>query len=80
MRPAPPIRWLATTALLLLVPACRSDSADCARCRTLVIAATGEPTNLLPPLAIESVARDIGDQIYERLADLAPGAKSARRS
>jgi peptide/nickel transport system substrate-binding protein len=57
-----------------VLPACRSDSPDCARCRTLIIAATGEPTHLLPPLATESVARDIGDQIYERLADLAPGA------
>ena len=80
MRPALPIRWLATIALVLLVPACRSDSTDCARCRTLVIAATGEPTHLLPPLVQESVARDVGDQIYERLADLAPGARSARRS
>jgi peptide/nickel transport system substrate-binding protein len=39
----------------------------------LVIAATGEPSQLLPPLAVETVARDIGDQMYERLADLAPG-------
>ncbi|HEX2636997.1 MAG TPA: ABC transporter substrate-binding protein, partial [Gemmatimonadales bacterium] len=28
----------------------------------------------MPPLAVETVARDIGDQVYERLADLAPGA------
>jgi peptide/nickel transport system substrate-binding protein len=54
--------------------ACRPDSADCARCGTVVIAATGEPSHLLPPLAVETVARDIGDQVYERLADLAPGA------
>jgi peptide/nickel transport system substrate-binding protein len=40
----------------------------------VVIAATGDPTSLFPPLAVETVARDIGDQIYERLADLAPGA------
>jgi len=74
VRLAPWGRWLATVPLLLLPAACRSDFADCARCRTLVIAATGEPTHLLPPLVSESVARDIGDQIYERLADLAPGA------
>jgi peptide/nickel transport system substrate-binding protein len=74
VRPALPLRWLATAASLLLLAGCRSDSADCARCRTLVIAATGEPTHLLPPLVQESVARDIGDQIFERLADLAPGA------
>jgi peptide/nickel transport system substrate-binding protein len=42
--------------------------------RTIVIAAVGEPSSVLPPLAYESVARDIGDRVYERLADLAPGA------
>jgi peptide/nickel transport system substrate-binding protein len=74
VRPPLWIQWLAAAGPLLLLPACRSDSADCVRCRTLVIAATGEPTHLLPPLVVESVARDIGDQVYERLADLAPGA------
>ncbi|MEP6688398.1 MAG: peptide ABC transporter substrate-binding protein [Gemmatimonadales bacterium] len=39
----------------------------------VVIAATGDPAHLLPPLAQETVARDIGDQVFERLADLAPG-------
>ena len=73
MRSAPWLRWLATAGPLLLA-ACRSDSPACARCGTLVVAATGEPTHILPPLVVESVARDIGDQIYERLADLAPGA------
>jgi peptide/nickel transport system substrate-binding protein len=38
-----------------------------------VIAATGEPSQLLPPLVVETVGRDISDQVYERLADLAPG-------
>jgi peptide/nickel transport system substrate-binding protein len=33
----------------------------------------GEPSSVLPPLAGETVARDIGDRIYERLADLRPG-------
>jgi peptide/nickel transport system substrate-binding protein len=65
------------TLLLLVVlaaaAACRPDRADCDRCGTVVVAATGEPSHLLPPLAVETVARDIGDQIYERLADLAPG-------
>ena len=73
MRPALWARLLATAGPLLLLPACRSDSTSCTGCATLVIAATGEPTHLLPPLVVESVARDIGDQIYERLADLAPG-------
>ena len=56
-----------------MATACGRDRADCDRCDTVVIAATGDPTHLLPPLASESVARDIGDQVFERLADLAPG-------
>ncbi len=62
-------------ALLLAAAGCRPDAAtECPRCGTVVIAATGDPSHLLPPLAVETVARDIGDQVYERLADLAPGA------
>jgi peptide/nickel transport system substrate-binding protein len=38
-----------------------------------VVAAIGEPASVLPPLATETVGRDIGDLIYERLADLRPG-------
>ncbi len=65
------------TGLLLLIgvtAGCSPEAAPCARCGTIVIAATGDPAALFPPLAVETVARDIGDQIYERLADLAPGA------
>jgi peptide/nickel transport system substrate-binding protein len=39
-----------------------------------VIAATGEPSSLFPPLVYETVGRDISDQIFERLAVLRPGA------
>lgn len=46
---------------------------SCPRCDTIVIAATGEPRSLLPPVVVETVGRDISDQIYERLADLVPG-------
>jgi peptide/nickel transport system substrate-binding protein len=38
-----------------------------------VIAAIAEPSTLIPPLVSETVGRDIGDQVYERLAYLAPG-------
>jgi ABC-type transport system substrate-binding protein len=38
-----------------------------------VVAATGEPAVLVPPLITESVGRDVSDLVYERLADLAPG-------
>jgi peptide/nickel transport system substrate-binding protein len=50
-----------------------SRGSACADCGTIVIAAAGEPSALLPPLAIETIGRDVGDLIYERLADLAPG-------
>jgi peptide/nickel transport system substrate-binding protein len=39
-----------------------------------VIAAIGEPASLVPPLVVETVGRDISDQIFERLAVLEPGA------
>lgn len=57
---------------LLLLAACRSEK-PCARCDVVVIAATGEPRSVLPPLVVETVGRDISDQVFERLADLAPG-------
>ncbi len=47
--------------------------APCPRCDTLVIAATGEPQSVLPPLVVETVGRDISDLVYEHLANLAPG-------
>jgi peptide/nickel transport system substrate-binding protein len=58
--------------LLLAVAGCGGRE-RCVRCDTIVIAAIGEPGTLLPPLVQETVGRDIGDQIFERLADLAPG-------
>ncbi len=58
---------------LLVLPACGGE-ATCPRCDTLVIAATGEPESVLPPLVVETVGRDISDLVYEHLADLAPGA------
>ncbi len=47
--------------------------APCPRCDTLVIAATGEPQSVLPPLVVETVGRDISDLVYEHLANLVPG-------
>jgi peptide/nickel transport system substrate-binding protein len=60
------------TLLAVALPAC-SRPAPCPGCDRLVIAATGEPSSVLPPLAFETVGRDIGDQVYERLAELQPG-------
>lgn len=66
---------VASLALVLIGAAtgCGRDRGDCARCDTVVIAAISEPGTILPPLVDESVGRDIGDQIFERLAVLAPG-------
>ncbi len=58
--------------LALLIAGCGKEE-TCTRCDTVVIAAIGEPATILPPLVDESVGRDIGDQIFERLAVLAPG-------
>jgi peptide/nickel transport system substrate-binding protein len=61
----------------LLLPAllgCRDRKAGCADCGTVVVAAVSEPTSLVPPLVSETVGRDISDQVFERLANLAPGA------
>lgn len=64
---------LAATASFLL--GCGGDGpAPCPECGTVVVAAAGEPSSLLPPLIYETVGRDIADRVYERLADLAPGA------
>lgn len=60
-------------ALALLVLAGCSGEPPCTRCDQIVVAATGEPRSLLPPLVVETVGRDISDQIFEHLADLAPG-------
>lgn len=57
-----------------LLAGCAKE-APCPRCDTLVIAAS-EPPAVLPPLAVETVGRDIGDQVFERLANLASGAAS----
>lgn len=66
------LSFLFGLAVLLLATAC-GQGKECANCGTVVVVAVGEPSNLLPPLAFETVARDIGDLIYERLADLVPG-------
>lgn len=59
--------------LALLLAACGERRDACADCGTVVVAAVGEPTSLLPPLVFETVARDISDQIFERLANLESG-------
>ena len=59
---------------------CGERQKDCPQCSTVVVAATGEPSTLIPPLVSETVARDISDQIYERLAYLSPGGSPVDQS
>jgi len=69
-------KWVWVVALAALCWAavgCGGRDRSCDGCGTLVIAATGEPSSLFPPLVFETVGRDISDQIYERLAYLEPG-------
>ena len=63
---------LPAAAAILLLAGC-GDRPDCPSCGTVVVASVQEPAALLPPLAVQSVERDIGDLVWERLADLAPG-------
>ena len=72
MRLSPAIRLSLLLLLSPIIAGCGKEKA-CARCDTVVVAAIGEPATILPPLVDESVARDIGDQVFERLAVLEPG-------
>jgi peptide/nickel transport system substrate-binding protein len=66
----------AITTAIMLVTACAGEdrtTGACTACGTAVVAAVGEPQALLPPLVYETVARDISDRVFERLAELTPG-------
>lgn len=65
---------------LMILLGCADRQAACADCGTVVVAATSEPSSLVPPLVDQTVGRDIGDQIYERLAYLEPGASPIESS
>ena len=70
----PSFRHYLLAAPLLALLGCRPSAAPCAECGgTAVVAAIGEPNSIFPPLVYETVGRDIGDLIFERLADLKPG-------
>ncbi len=69
-------RTEAVAFLVLFAAGCQNRPPSCPRCDTLVIAATGEPATLVPPLVQETVGRDVGDFVFERLAVLAPGGSS----
>jgi peptide/nickel transport system substrate-binding protein len=63
--------------LLALVGGC-ARRGGCAGdyCGTLVIAATGEPDVLIPPVSELGVTRDVVDQVFLKLADLGPSGNT----
>ncbi len=70
---------LLPAAFPLLLAGC-GDAPACPTCGTVVVATVQEPAALLPPLVTQSVGRDIGDLVWERLADLTPGAAPLEES
>ena len=67
-------RWIIPLAVALVAACARESATACDECGTIVIAAAGEPSSLFPPLVYETVGRDVTDQVFERLAELAPSA------
>lgn len=63
--------------LLALVGGC-ARRGGCAGdyCGTLVIAATGEPDVLIPPVSELAITRDVVDQVFLKLADLGPSGNT----
>jgi len=59
---------------LMVALGCAEHKPTCATCSTVVVAAAGEPVSLIPPLIADAVGRDVSDLMFERLADLQPGA------
>lgn len=57
----------------IVLAACGRGDSPCRECGTVRVAAVREPASILPPLVIETVGRDIGDRVYERLASLQAG-------
>lgn len=57
----------------VILAACGRGDVPCRACDTVRIAAVREPGSILPPLVFETVGRDIGDRVYERLASFRSG-------
>ena len=70
----PRFAGLLLIAAVGIASACSQGEKSCPRCSTLVVAATGNPDALLPPVVGGTLGRDISDQIFERLATLPPHA------
>jgi peptide/nickel transport system substrate-binding protein len=67
--------WIALVLVLVAVVLAPKGHGPelCRDCGWASIAAVGEPPSIMPALVQETVGRDISDQIYEKLANLAPG-------
>ncbi len=67
--------WRAVLGVgLIAILGCGERKPACITCSTVVVAAAGEPVTLIPPLIADAVGRDVSDLMFERLADLQPGA------
>ena len=67
------IASLLIASTIVVLAGCERARTPCEQCGTVRIAAVREPASIFPPLVFESVGRDIGDRVYERLATFQPG-------
>jgi len=63
---------LCCAALLVLAGCSGTGGCTTEYCGTVVFAAIGEPSTLLPPVATSAIERDIHDQIFLKLAEIGP--------
>ncbi len=68
-----PLALLLVVSAFGLLTGCERARTPCQECGTVRIAAVREPASIFPPLVFESVGRDIGDRVYERLASFQAG-------
>ncbi len=66
------IASLLTASFISILAGCERARGPCEHCRTVRIAAVREPASIFPPLVFETVGRDIGDRVFERLATFEP--------
>src|SRR5690348_17944289 len=62
-------------ALLAALGGCKGQGGcTTAYCGTVVFAASGEPSSLLPVVSTQAIERDVFDQIFLKLAEIGPDA------
>ena len=75
MAPLPVVarRCVAVLPILLATISCKGRGGCTTEyCGTLVFAAIGEPSTLLPVVATQAIERDVHDQLFLKLAELGP--------